>query len=47
MLATQGKSFARHKNALYGILYSTKVVHQRDMSKNPQLKYLLLFKHSI
>lgn len=27
MLATQGKDFDRHKNAMYGILYSTKVVH--------------------
>ncbi len=27
MLATQGKSFDRHKNELYGILYSTKFVH--------------------
>ena len=27
MLATQGKDFERHKDAMYGILYSTKVVH--------------------
>ncbi len=27
MLATQGKDFERHKNALYGILYSTKITH--------------------
>jgi hypothetical protein len=27
MLATQGKDFERHKDALYGILYSTKVTH--------------------
>ena len=27
MLATEGKAFDRHKNALYGILYSTKVAH--------------------
>src|SRR5215813_12425411 len=27
MLATQGKDFERHRNAMYGILYSTKVVH--------------------
>jgi len=27
MLATEGKSFDRHKNAMYGILYSTKIVH--------------------
>lgn len=27
MLATQGKDFERHKNAMYGILYSTKVMH--------------------
>lgn len=27
MLATQGKSFERHKNEMYGILYSTKFVH--------------------
>lgn len=27
MLATQGKDFDRHKDAMYGILYSTKVVH--------------------
>ena len=27
MLATQGKDFDRHKNAMYGILYSTKVAH--------------------
>ena len=27
MLATEGKAFDRHKNAMYGILYSTKVVH--------------------
>ena len=27
MLATEGKSFERHKNAMYGILYSTKVAH--------------------
>ena len=27
MLASEGKDFERHKNALYGILYSTKVAH--------------------
>ena len=27
MLASQGKDFERHKNAMYGILYSMKVVH--------------------
>jgi hypothetical protein len=27
MLATDGKDFARHQDALYAILYSTKVVH--------------------
>jgi hypothetical protein len=27
MLATQSKDFERHKNALYGILYSTKITH--------------------
>jgi len=27
MLATQGKDFDRHKNEMYGILYSTKVQH--------------------
>ena len=27
MLATQGKDFDRHKDAMYGILYSTKVTH--------------------
>jgi hypothetical protein len=27
MLATQGKDFERHKDAMYGILYSTKLVH--------------------
>ena len=27
MLATDGKDFERHKNALYGILYSTKITH--------------------
>jgi hypothetical protein len=27
MLATDGKDFARHQDALYGILYSTKVAH--------------------
>ena len=27
MLATQGKDFERHKNALYGILYSMKITH--------------------
>src|ERR1051325_7727636 len=27
MLATEGKAFDRHKNALYGILYSTKIAH--------------------
>jgi hypothetical protein len=27
MLATEGKDFERHKNAMYGILYSTKVAH--------------------
>ena len=27
MLATQGKDFERHKNEMYGILYSTKVQH--------------------
>ena len=27
MLATQAKDFARHQDAMYGILYSTKVVH--------------------
>ena len=27
MLATQAKDFARHHDAMYGILYSTKVVH--------------------
>jgi hypothetical protein len=27
MLASQGKDFERHKDAMYGILYSTKVVH--------------------
>src|SRR6185295_4993840 len=27
MLASEGKDFERHKNAMYGILYSTKVTH--------------------
>lgn len=27
MLATQGKDFARHQDAMYAILYSTKLVH--------------------
>jgi hypothetical protein len=27
MLATRGKDFERHKDAMYGILYSTKIVH--------------------
>jgi hypothetical protein len=27
MLATEGKDFERHKNAMYGILFSTKVQH--------------------
>jgi hypothetical protein len=27
MLATQGKDFDRHKDAMYGILYSTKISH--------------------
>jgi hypothetical protein len=27
MLATRGKDFARHQDAMYGILYSTKIVH--------------------
>jgi hypothetical protein len=27
MLATEGKAFNQHKNAMYGILYSMKVVH--------------------
>ncbi len=27
MLATQGKDFERHKDAMYGVLYSTKVTH--------------------
>jgi hypothetical protein len=27
MLATRGKDFARHHDAMYGILYSTKLVH--------------------
>ena len=27
MLASEGKDFERHKDAMYGILYSTKVVH--------------------
>ena len=27
MLASEGKDFERHKNAMYGILYSTKLVH--------------------
>ena len=27
MLATTGKGFDRHKDAMYGILYSTKVTH--------------------
>lgn len=27
MLATRGKDFERHQDAMYGILYSTKVVH--------------------
>jgi len=27
MLATEGKAFDRHKNEMYGILYSTKVAH--------------------
>jgi len=27
MLATQGKDFERHKDAMYGILYSTKITH--------------------
>jgi hypothetical protein len=27
MLATQGKDFERHKDAMYGILYSTKIEH--------------------
>lgn len=27
MLATRGKDFARHEDAMYGILYSTKITH--------------------
>lgn len=27
MLATTGKDFARHQDAMYGIMYSTKIVH--------------------
>jgi hypothetical protein len=27
MLASEGKDFDRHKNAMYGILYSTKIAH--------------------
>ena len=27
MLATDGKNFKRHQDAMYGILYSTKLVH--------------------
>src|SRR4026209_1208209 len=27
MLATQGKDFDRHKDEMYGILYSTKITH--------------------
>lgn len=27
MLSTQGKDFARHQDAMYGILYSTKITH--------------------
>ena len=27
MLATQGKDFDRHKDAMYGVLYSTKIAH--------------------
>ena len=27
MLASEGKDFERHKNAMYGILYSMKVAH--------------------
>lgn len=27
MLASEGKDFERHKNAMYGILYSTKITH--------------------
>jgi len=27
MLSTDGKDFDRHKDAMYGILYSTKVEH--------------------
>jgi hypothetical protein len=27
MLATRGKDFARHQDAMYGVLYSTKIVH--------------------
>ena len=27
MLATQGKDFERHKDAMYGVLYSTKITH--------------------
>jgi len=27
MLATDGKDFARHQDAMYGVLYSTKLVH--------------------
>lgn len=27
MLATRGKDFARHQDAMYGILYSTKITH--------------------
>jgi len=27
MLASEGKDFDRHKDAMYGILYSTKIVH--------------------
>ena len=27
MLATEGAAFDRHKDAMYGILYSTKVTH--------------------
>ena len=27
MLASEGKDFERHKNTMYGILYSTKLAH--------------------
>jgi len=27
MLSSEGKDFDRHKDAMYGILYSTKITH--------------------